>query len=417
MMNNFDLTDIVSITASILCLLIIGVIWKRRGFREQTVRLLVLYAAVSCVWELIRAFSRLGWLSFLAGAVLAPAISYGALVLSLLFLHLSRSFLRLEGAGRDWWAVGTAWVAALIVLDSNLLALPEVLWLGNGWFIERQMLAFGVLLLGWGVFMGGATILTVMAYRRTRQPLHRNRITYWSLALGLVVAGAALFFARREPLSSGFYLLGTLIAAYVVLTHHLPDVRQAVRRTVRYLIVTLLAVGIYTAGFLAAHYLFQTVPGYSPVSIGVALALALALLFDPLLRLAQRLVDRLISGHSHDPIRTLREYSTSNSNILDQERLAMVAVGIYTAGFLAAHYLFQTVPGYSPSAGRKSRGRLPAPGACSPDPVRRRPASPLPGNFSGRTRLVVRPEHGRLRAHLRQGGVDWPPGAGPKALG
>jgi signal transduction histidine kinase len=129
-------------------------------------------------------------------------------------------------------------------------------------------------------------------------------------------------------LSSGFHLVGTLSAAYVVLTYRLPDVRQMARRTVSYLIITLLAVITYTAGFLVAQYVFQTVPGYSPLLAGAAMALVLAILFDPLLSLVQRLVNRLISGIGYDPSHTLREYSTSISNILDLERLATVAVGL-----------------------------------------------------------------------------------------
>jgi hypothetical protein len=83
-----------------------------------------------------------------------------------------------------------AWIAAVVVLNENLLALPEVLWVGNRWIIQRQRLGFSTLVFGWGVFMGGATLLTARAYRRTQQPLHRNRITYWPLALGFTVAGA-----------------------------------------------------------------------------------------------------------------------------------------------------------------------------------------------------------------------------------
>lgn len=32
-----------------------------------------------------------------------------------------------------------------------------MLWAGNGWLVERQKLAFGTLISGWRVFMGGAT--------------------------------------------------------------------------------------------------------------------------------------------------------------------------------------------------------------------------------------------------------------------
>jgi signal transduction histidine kinase len=327
-MRTVDPTIIFLIVAGILYFLIVGAVLMRRTLREWVVGLLVLYTAVSFLWTLGQVFLRLGWLAFPTADVLARVPLYGIPLLSLLFLHLSRSFLRLEGAGLGWWTLGAAWIVAVVVLSENLLALPEVLWISNGWVIHRQGLDFCVLVFGWGVFMGGATLLTARAYRRTQRPLHRNRITYWSLALAFTVAGAALLLAGQELFSSGFYLLGTLSAAYVVLTYRLPDVRQMARRTMSYLIITLLTVAIYTAGFLVTQYAFQTVPGYSPVLAGAAMALVLAILFDPLLSLVQRLVNRLISGTGYDPSRTLREYSASISNILDLQRLATVAVNL-----------------------------------------------------------------------------------------
>jgi len=328
MIKTADLTLISLSLVSILYFLAIGLILMRRGFREWTVGLLAFYLVISFLSTLGQALSRLGWLDFLTADVLARVLPYELLLLSLLFLHLNRSFLRFEGTGRGWWALGAAWITAVLILNENPLSLPEVLWTANGWSIQRQGLGLSAPIVGWGVFMGGATLLTEMGYRRMQQPLHRNRITYWSLALGLTIAGAALLFAGREPLGSGFHLLGTLVAAYVVLTYQLPDVRQIARRTVSYLIITLLTGVIYTVGFLAMQYVFQSVPGYSPLLVGAVMALVLAILFDPLLGLVQRLVNRLISGTGYDPSRTLREYSMSISNILDLERLAMVVVGL-----------------------------------------------------------------------------------------
>jgi signal transduction histidine kinase len=331
MMETADPTIIFLALVGVLYLFIVGVMLKGlkgRGFQRKAVGLLFFYVVISLLWTLGQTVPRLGWLVFLADDVLARVLLYGLLFLSLLFFHLSRSFLRLEGTDRGWWALGVAWIAAVVILSENLLALPEVLQVGNGRFIQHREVSFGALVSGWGIFMGGATFLTARAYRRTQQPLHRNRITYWSLALGFTIVGAALFFAGREPLGSGPHLLGALIAAYAMMTYSLPDVRQMARRTASYLVITLLSVVMYTAGFLLAQYLFQSVPGYSPLLAGATMALVLAILFDPLLGLVQRLVNRLISRTRYDPGHTLREYSMSISNILDLKRLAIVAVGL-----------------------------------------------------------------------------------------
>jgi signal transduction histidine kinase len=79
---------------------------------------------------------------------------------------------------------------------------------------------------------------------------------------------------------------------------------------------------------LIAPVVFHSFPGYSPVLAAFAVALALAAAIGPLLKGAQRVTDRLISGRSYDPTGTLREYSARISNILDMEDLAVVAIGL-----------------------------------------------------------------------------------------
>lgn len=327
-MTAYDLMTIILTLEGILYILIGGIVLKRRGFQEQVVRWLVLYALVSCLWALGQAFWRLGRLPFVADDVLMRMPVYGVLLLSWLFLHLTRSFLRLERPGWGWWVLGPAWVMLLIGLEADLVGLPEVLWNRDGWFLHRQGLISGALILGWAIFIGGAALLTVRSYRQTQQPLHRNRITYWPPALGFIVAGDVLLFAGHEVLGSGLRLVAILIATYVVVIHRLPDVRQAARRTVSYLIITLLAVVLYTSGLVAMQYAFQAAPGYSPLLAGAVMALILAILFQPLLDMVQRLVSRLITGARFDPSHTLREYSTSISNILDLELLANVMVSL-----------------------------------------------------------------------------------------
>jgi len=323
-----DWTAVIAGVGAVFYFLVGGIVLAKRGLQERAVRSLVLYAAVSFLWTLLLIFCRLGWLASLPDSLLARVPFYGMLFLSLLFLHLSRSFLRLERGGLGWWVLGMVLMAAVVSFDANLFALPETLWARERWIIRREGLTSCSLILGWGVFMGGVALLAVRAYRQTQQPLHRNRITYWPLALGFTVTSDTLLFVGQEMLACGFRLLGMLIAAYVVLTHRLPNVRQTARRTVSYLIITLLTVIIYTAGFLAVQYVFKTVPGYNPMVAGAVMALILAILFQPLLRLIQSLVNRLISGTGYNPGRALREYSLSVSNILDLQRLATVMVGI-----------------------------------------------------------------------------------------
>lgn len=343
-MNTADPTLIFLFLVSILYLPVAGVILVRRDLRERAVGWLVLYVLGSSLWVLGQAFSRLGWFS-LDGDALMHAPLYGALLLSLLFLFLNRTFLRLEGPGWGWWVLGVAGIVVGIVANENLLSLPEVLWAGDGWQFQRQDLNLGVLILGWAILMGGATLLTIRAYRQAYQPLHRNRIIYWPLALGPTAVGFLLLFLGYPEFGSFFHSLGVLGAAYVVLTFRLPDVRWMARRLTSYLIVSALTILIYTAGFLLVQYAFQSVPAYSSLLAGMTMALVLVVFLQPLLGRLQRIADHLVSGIGYDPSHTLREYSMSISNILDLERLATVvtdlineAIGVQRGMLFVVHY-------------------------------------------------------------------------------
>ena len=150
MVNTAEPLTICLLVIGILYLLAIGVILKRRGLREWTAGLLVLYVVISSLWTLVQALSRLGWPTVPGDDVPARALLYGLPLISWLFLHLSRSFLRVEGTGRVWWGAGVAWIAAVVVLNENLLALPETMWIGPGWTFQRQAVPFWVLAVGWG---------------------------------------------------------------------------------------------------------------------------------------------------------------------------------------------------------------------------------------------------------------------------
>jgi signal transduction histidine kinase len=329
-MDTPTLTINILLVQSILYLFLIIIALVRADFEERTARALVFYGAISCLWVLEQVFWQMGWLDFLnVSAYIWMRIPlYGVLLSSLLFLHLTRTFLRLAESGRGWWIFVVGWVAVLATLDGNLVPLPEVVLAGNGWLVDRTGFIFGILFVGWGIPMAAAAWLTFRTYRETHQPLHRNRIKYWLPTLGAVVIGDILLLAGYGALGSDFRLLGMLIATYAVITHRLPDVRQAARRAANYLLITLLTVGIYTAGLMLMQYLFQAVPGYNPLLAGAAVALILVILSQPLLGLVRRLVNWLIFGASYDPSHILSEYSTSISNILDLERLATVAIGL-----------------------------------------------------------------------------------------
>ena len=324
-MNITDPTTIILILEGIAHLLIVGLILTRRNLRERAIPLLLLYVTASFAWMLSKVLTQLGWMDvWFIEPVVRQVPRYGAFVLALLYLHLSRAFLRLTRSGWIWWLLGIVWAAAFVVLDVNPLSFPKEPFVG----VQLAQIVYGLLASGSVLLIAAAWVLTIRAYRNTVQPLHRNRITYWPLTLALNLAGSALLFAGYEDIGVPLYLLATPVAAYVLLTHRLPDVRQSTRWTLTWLITTVLAIAIYTGGFVGTRYAFQFVPGYGDLVAGAAMALVLAVIFRPLLNLVQRIVRRLISGSGYDPSRIVREYSTRISNIVDLERLTEVIVDV-----------------------------------------------------------------------------------------
>ena len=182
--------------------------------------------------------------------------------------------------------------------------------------------------LGWAVFMVGTARVIYITYRQTHQPLYRNRLSYWYLIfIFVLVNDLTIFF--RVPLPGNLLRLAVaIIAAYVILTHHIPDLRQIIRIGLVYSITLLLIVVFYVAAFLFSQSAFSGAPKFNPMLVGAVIALLLAVIFTPLLSLVRKVVHSWLNVDQYDPGRTLHEYSESISNILDMERLATVAIGI-----------------------------------------------------------------------------------------
>ncbi len=331
---NFEL-DLVAPTLVLSLLWYAGiavVAFRQREHHGDDVDWLALYSAATGLWSLIQFGTLWGWFAPPTDSVAAHVPLYAALVLGGLLLQLSRAFLRVSGPGWAWWTLLAVWLVIAFVVEGNLLRLPDVLLTGPNGTLERAEALRAFLVIGWGLMLGGAAWMTLDAVRRTQQPLHRNRIAYWVPMLVLSALADGVLFADRIVVGTGVYMLATGIAGYAMLTHHLPDVREAARQALAYLVTALLGAGLFGVGFAM---LWAALRSAAPSSLGVAattLALVVAALFTPTLSLVQRFANRVIAKADYDPARTVREYSISISNILDVGQLARVALGLIRDG-------------------------------------------------------------------------------------
>jgi signal transduction histidine kinase len=283
----------------VVYLLLIVLAARRRN--SQPAVSLMFYIGTAFVIQLVRTLGEFGRLDTAANQRLDD---YGAILLALLLYQTLLVFFD-RPRSYYWLARALAWTALIVSLQNILL-----------------------IFLTWLILSGLSAVLLVRVLHETRQPLHRNRLIYWVPVLVLSIANDAVIFYQQDSQGNYLRLGATIVMAYVVLRHYIPDTRDLARQFLVYITTTLLTICIYIVGFLFADYAFRNTSVYNALFVGATLAVVISLIFAPMFAGVRSLVNRLFKLESYDPSQTLREYSISVSNILDLEKLATVAMGL-----------------------------------------------------------------------------------------
>ncbi len=285
----------------------------RPAYRRGFTRLLAAYLTAVGAWEL----ALTQQVVFLQERL----ITYGFFLLAFYLIYLTYGFLRVEERrDRPWWAVGLILLLLLVALDVMLPApAMPVFWqsLHPLWTLA--------LLGGWAVLWGRTAVITLHAHRHTeRRPLHRNRIRYWLLIILLIAMADLASLTNALLLATILRFLASVLAAYAALTYRLIDIRYIVGRATSQLLAAML-IGICYG--LGVFYLWRATPArVPPLFASAGLTMLLVLLFPPLQKGIQRLVEYFSAENEYDPNRTLREYSMIISNIMDLSELEATAV-------------------------------------------------------------------------------------------
>lgn len=336
--------------SGVVFLVMIVAMLTQGKFHERVSRVLLAYLIISLGWVVVQILLVLQILRLVASFdlfALQRISLYLLFSITVIFLQLTRYFHQRGGKaiGNDlaWWAIGGTWLAICIILYENFLRLPDAMLVIGGSVVMRPLAAFGGLVLGWGLTLGSAVIITFLDFQNTVSPLHRNRNMYWSIALTLAIAAQALIFAQQLFFGNLMQLLATLVAAYALLTFNLPDLRMATRGATGYILITLLTIAVYAGGFYAAEAALHTNRPLPLAIVAIVLAVALAVLLNPLLGVIGRFIKHMISGTRYDPSQALSEYSMSISNILDMEVLAAIVTSLISEAMEITHGALVTV--------------------------------------------------------------------------
>ncbi len=264
--------------------------------------------------------------------------AYGALALSFILLITVLVFIRRDL--RTWLIIGGVWVAGFILFVPNLLRLPDTVWTNGSLAVTVDRLPSMWAELGWIVFTIAAFVNVRLAYSKSRQPLYRNRLNYWTPVFLFIIINDLLLILGMPLPGNPVRLGAAVLGALIIVTHDPPDLREVARRVLTYIITSLVIVGFYLAGTMASRTVFNALPRYNELLVGAVIATVLSLLFTPLLSAVRRLVNKWYNLQEFHASKTLHAYSEQISNILDMQRLANVAVGLIieamdiTRGFL-----------------------------------------------------------------------------------
>ena len=289
--------------------------------------LVAIYALLAMVINVTEAVWRNGETSQSSIILFQELQIYIALTLIGILMITLQTFLKRE----MWWGwVGlwTVWILGLALILTNALNLPDILWTNGGLILQRARLGPAWAILGWLIFAISLIINIANANRDARQQLFRNRLNYWWPAIFLMFVNDILLFSNIIILGQPIRLAIAVMMAYVVGTHHMPDLRLILRRVLAYILMAVVIVGFYLAGYLLLQSAFKNNVNFNPLFIGAFMALLVALLVAPLLTLVSRAMNIWMKGDQYDASRTIHQYSESISNILDMDRLASIAVGI-----------------------------------------------------------------------------------------
>jgi hypothetical protein len=193
--------------------------------------------------------------------------------------------------------------------------------------IEQVVLvSYLALILSW-------VLRLILVYRSSVGDL-RQQLKWLMVGGALCVVGIA---AGSSPARSAAIFLGVLAfpvcIGIAILKYRLYDLDRLISRTLSYLIVTGLLIGVYI-GLVALST--RALPLSSPVGVAAS-TLAVAALFNPVRRRAQRLVDRRFNRARYDADATVTAFTAALRNEIDLDLVQRDLVDVVIRSVQPAH--------------------------------------------------------------------------------
>ena len=259
---------------------------------------------------------------------------YATFILAGFTFDLTLAFLRKARMRWVYRSLTALYLAAMIILLEQVGLIRNDLFIIGKWLFSYSQTARFLLPAGFLLLLSLSVYLTILTYRQTVHPLHRNRYLFWAVSLAIFLIGAVLVLMNRIAYADALYVFTLLILTYILLTHDLPDIRQIARRSLSFIAATIVAITIYALCFFALLFVFRLLNNQGGVLVqALIFAFIITLLLNPLINYLQTLISRLISGGGYDAGNLVGEYSKEIANIIDLAHLSTVVANTLTHSF------------------------------------------------------------------------------------
>jgi hypothetical protein len=175
---------------------------------------------------------------------------------------------------------------------------------------------------------------TVVRHRRAAG-VERQQMKWFAAGAAITVSGGAalgVLYGLFGAVELAILVFATSALALpiaigvAILRYRLYDIDRVVSRTVSYALVTVILVGVYTAGVLGFGVVVRAASGGAGGDLVVAAStLGVAAAFQPLRRRVQLLVDRRFNRARYDARRTVEEFA---HRLRDEVDLDLIAAGV-----------------------------------------------------------------------------------------
>jgi hypothetical protein len=241
-----------------------------------------------------------------------------------------------------WYAVGViAVTTGLMAVQTgdhetpgvpNPLGIPAITWAGDHEALDLEVLWLSSALV--------AAASLIVRYRRATG-VERQQIRWPVYAMALALT--CLLLQDRLPPVLGDLLLVLALGGLwgsigiAILRHRLYDIDIIINRTLVYGALTATLVAIYFVAVVALQSLLRALTGQDSDLAIVASTLAVAVLFLPLRRRIQRLIDRRFYRSKFDAARVVDAYGARLRDDVDAEQIRAQLLGVVRETVRPAH--------------------------------------------------------------------------------